>query len=253
MPPFDENELLDCLKSLVNIDKDWFPQMVDGQFYTRLNHISTEATLGVKTPSKTKLYAMLNPISLNSKQLSLKCSDNVYKNWPLGHGQYRISGNLGPLVPYVADAKNNGFDDVLWLLDNYIKEMTILNVFTLWMSRYGTFEMITPPNDGCIMNGVSRQTLLDLKDDIKKEFNIDVIERQISIHEVINAYKEDRLIEMFGASTHCPLQPIKKVVYQDHTIDLANSQKDQYAVRFNKMILDLMTGPTSHQWITPME
>lgn len=253
MPAFDENELLDCLKTLVNIDKDWFPHMVDGQFYTRLNHISTEATLGVKTPSKTKLYAMLNPISLNSKQLSLKCSDNVYKNWPLGHGQYRISGNLGPLVPYVTDAKNNGFDDVLWLLDNYIKEMTILNVFTLWMSRYGTFEMITPPNDGCIMNGVSRQTLLDLKDQIKKEFNIDVIERQISIHEVINAYKEDRLIEMFGASTHCPLQSIKKVVYQDHTIDLVNVQRDNYADRFNKMILDLMTGPESHHWIVPME
>lgn len=64
----------------------------------------------------------------------------------------------------MTDAKNNGFDDVLWMLDDYIKEMTILNVFTLWQSRYGDFELITPPNDGCIMNGVSRQTILDLKD-----------------------------------------------------------------------------------------
>ena len=53
------------------------------------------------------------------------------KNWPLGHGQYRVSGNLGSLVPSVTDAKMNGFDDVLWLLDDYIKEMTILNVFML--------------------------------------------------------------------------------------------------------------------------
>jgi branched-subunit amino acid aminotransferase/4-amino-4-deoxychorismate lyase len=38
---------------------------------------------------------------------------------------------MGPLVPAVSDAKNNGFDDVLWLLDGYIKECTVLNVFIL--------------------------------------------------------------------------------------------------------------------------
>ena len=91
----------------------------------------------------------------------------VNKNWPLGHGEFRLSGNLGPLVPIVADAKNNGFDDVLWLLDDYVKEMTILNVFMLQMSRYGHIELLTPPDDGCILNGVTRQTILDMKDDIK--------------------------------------------------------------------------------------
>jgi branched-subunit amino acid aminotransferase/4-amino-4-deoxychorismate lyase len=41
------------------------------------------------------------------------------------------------LIPTVADAKKNGFDDVLWLLDDYIKEMTVLNMFILWKSRFG--------------------------------------------------------------------------------------------------------------------
>jgi hypothetical protein len=35
------------------------------------------------------------------------------------------------------DARSNGFDDVLWLLDDYVKEMTVLNVFALLKSRYG--------------------------------------------------------------------------------------------------------------------
>ena len=34
-------------------------------------------------------------------------------------------------MPAVSDAKNNGFDDVLWLLDDYIKECTVLNVFVI--------------------------------------------------------------------------------------------------------------------------
>ena len=121
MPIFDTNELFNCMKELVKIDQDWFPNLEDpGQLYMRMVHISTDPVMGVKTPTKTKLYLILSPTTLKHKMLSVKCSDGVNKNWPLGHGQYTVSGNLGPLVPYVSDAKMNGFDDVLWLLDDFI-------------------------------------------------------------------------------------------------------------------------------------
>lgn len=132
MPTFDQKELLGCIKSLVQLDKDWIDVTADpDQFYTRMVHFSTDKTLGVRTPQATKMLVMLNPVLLKAGEISLKCSVNVNKNWPLGHGQYRVSGNLGPLMPSVTDAKMNGFDDVLWLLDDYVKEMTILNVFML--------------------------------------------------------------------------------------------------------------------------
>ena len=98
-----------------------------------------------------------------------------------------MSGNLGPLIPTVTDAKRNGFDDVIWLLDDYIQEMTVLNLFVLWKSRFGKLELITPPNDGTIFNGVTRQSIIDLKDKIKKEKGADLIERKLSVHEVISA------------------------------------------------------------------
>jgi branched-chain amino acid aminotransferase len=84
-------------------------------------------------------------------------------------------------MPLITDAKNNGHDDVLWLLDDYVKEMTMLNVFVLQQSRYGHLELLTPPDDGCILNGVTRQSILDMKDAIKQKFNIEVTERQFSI------------------------------------------------------------------------
>jgi branched-chain amino acid aminotransferase len=109
------------MKHLANIDKDWVPTFEDiGQLYLRMTHISTEAVMGVKTPSRTKLFAFMSPSCLKSRNLSVKCSTDVNKNWPLGHGQYTVSGNYGPLIPYVHDAKLNGFDDVLWLLDDYV-------------------------------------------------------------------------------------------------------------------------------------
>ena len=159
MPSFDTTELLECLKQLVKIDKSWyhdFPNDNPGQFYLRLSHISTDEILGVRTAKRTKVYAIINPTTLRPKTLRLKCSTDVFKNWPLGHGQFRIASNFGPLVPTITDAKRNGFDDVLWTLDGFIKEMTVINVFALIKSRYGVLELITPPNDGCIFNGSVR-------------------------------------------------------------------------------------------------
>ena len=83
----------------------------------------------------------------------------------------------------------NGFDDVLWLLDDYIKECTVMNVFVLQQSRYGHLKLVTPPSDDGIMNGVMRKTILDLRTEIEEEFKLKVVDREISIHEVINSSK----------------------------------------------------------------
>ena len=221
MPTFDSNELLECLKTLCVLDKDWIRCTTEpDQFYNRIVHFSTDKTLGVRTPQNTKLLAYVNPILLSHKPISLKCSTNVYKNWPLGHGSHRISGNTGPLMPTIADAKNNGFSDVLWLLDDYIKEMSILNVFVLIQSRYGHLELITPPNDGCIVNGVTRKSIVEMGQMIFDKWGVKVVEREMSIHEMIAAGREDRLLEMFGAATHRSIMPIERVVYRDTIMKL---------------------------------
>ena len=44
--------------------------------------------------------------------------------------------------------------------------------------------------------------------------------RRISIHELINAFDEERLIEAIGCSTSSHIQPISRIVYQDKNIHL---------------------------------
>jgi branched-subunit amino acid aminotransferase/4-amino-4-deoxychorismate lyase len=47
----------------------------------------------------------------------------------------------------------------------------------LQQSRFGNLELLTPPDDGCILNGVTRQTIVDMADEIKRKFKITVVER----------------------------------------------------------------------------
>ena len=95
---------------------------------------------------------------------------NVTKNWPLGNGSHRISGNFGALVPSLQEAKDNGFDDILWLLDGYIKEMTFSNFYVLMKTRFGYHELLIPPDDGCIYNSTFRKTLLEMQSEIITDY-----------------------------------------------------------------------------------
>ena len=63
------------------------------------------------------------------------------------------------MVPYVSQAKRNGFDDVLWLLDGEIQEMTILNVMFVLKDRYGKLTLVTPPDNGCILPGIITKSI----------------------------------------------------------------------------------------------
>jgi hypothetical protein len=63
LPSFDKKELLDCLKKLVVLDKEWIDWMGEpDQLYSRVLHFSTDKTLGVRTPQFTKIIGLLNPI-----------------------------------------------------------------------------------------------------------------------------------------------------------------------------------------------
>jgi len=48
---------------------------------------------------------------------------------------------------------------------------------------------------------VHRKSILELAPQILKEKNVKTYEKKISIHEIIGANEEDRLIEIFGVST----------------------------------------------------
>jgi branched-chain amino acid aminotransferase len=224
-----------------------------GQLYVRMNHFSTDPALGVKTPFSTKLVAMLNPTTLRHLNISVKCSDGVNKNWPLGHGQYTCSGNIGPLMPTVIDAKNNGFSDVLWLLDDFVQEMTVYNVFFVVKNRYGTLKLYTPMDNGCIVSGVTRQSIIDLKDKIQAESGMHLAEKNISIHEILQAYQEDRLLEVIGVSTSSHIQPVNRIVYKGQTIKLNTNKDSKYVSYLNNLITNIMTGPDNHPWVSSLK
>ena len=98
--------------------------------------------------------------------------------------------------------------------------MTILNVMFVLKDRYGKLILATPPDNGCILPGVIPKSLDALQNKIYEETGMILESRRISIHELINAFDEERLIEAIGCSTSSHIQPISRIVYQDKNIHL---------------------------------
>ena len=60
---------------------------------------------------------------------------------------------------------------------------------------------------------------------------------------------------MFGASTHCPLMPIKRVCFRDTTMELGHHdlKKDTFSSGLNDYLVNLMSANKDHPWITSFE
>ncbi len=164
LPPFDKNELIDCVKKLVQLDSHWIPND-DHYLYLRLNHFSMDPTLGVKAAHNTMITGILNPVMFSEHSLRSKCAFRVHRNWPLGHASMRLAGNFGPVLPSLKRIRSNGFNSCIWMVDDYMKELTTMNIFVLHKSRHGVLELITPPADGTVYNGTMRKSILSILKD----------------------------------------------------------------------------------------
>lgn len=51
LPAFDKEELVKCIKRLIQIDRDWVPSSMSSSLYIRPTFIATDVRLNLKTHS----------------------------------------------------------------------------------------------------------------------------------------------------------------------------------------------------------
>jgi branched-chain amino acid aminotransferase len=107
--------------------------------------------------------------------------------------------------------------------------------------------VITPPLEGSILPGITRETALQLT----KSWGMTVQERRISIDEVIEASKQGRLQEVFGTGTAAVISPVDEIQYKDTNININDGEIGPIANRLFDEITRIQYGeiPDIHGWI----
>lgn len=236
IPTFDEKVVLDALKKLVDIDRDWVPNIEGTSLYIRPFVIPTESNVNLKPSSHYQLIIICSPVGSiypeGINPVKIYVENEFVRAAPGGTGIAKTGGNYAGSFKAQTKASNKGFTQVLWLdavERKYIEEVGSMNVF---FNING--EIITPELNGSILHGITRNSTIELL----KHWGVPVKERKISIDEINQAYEDGLLKEAFGTGTAAVISPIGELNWGDKKMVLNKGKTGE----LSRKIYETMTG-----------
>jgi branched-chain amino acid aminotransferase len=220
---FDARELIQCISTLVRMDESFIPTSETPGYalYIRPTVIATHPFLGLCPPEQLLLYVICSPVGPYYKSAGfspiklLASSVDQVRAWPGGTGINKIGGNYAGTMLAQQHAQQQGYEQVLWLLDDNVTEVGSMNVFFVLRDANdpNKVELVTPPlSRGDILPGITRDSILYLA---RTEWNdvVTVTERNITMSEVVDAIQRGQLCEVFGAGTAAVVTSVKSIHY----------------------------------------
>ena len=240
MPTFDGTFVLKSIKELCLTVRNWIPNQVGSALYLRPTMIAKTPIIKV-APSEDYLFFIIAcPVSSYYKHgfqpISIYVTDKYVRACPGGVGKAKAAGNYGAALYPTHLALEKGFDQVLWLdgtEPKYLEEVGVMNLFSVMDGK-----LITPALNGSILPGVTRDSILQMV----KSWQIPVIERRISITELIEGIENGSVTEVFGSGTAAVITPIGHLHFkgQDYTVN--NAEVGSLTKRIYQNLIDIQYG-----------
>lgn len=237
MPSISYDLFATALQSLVEVDKAWVPKGEDSALYIRPLVFASEGHLGVKIADEYTFVVMTAPVSvLYQKPVKVKVERRYIRAAKGGTGATKCAGNYGGALYATQKAKEEGFDNILWLDafgHEYVEESGTMNLFFVLNGK-----LVTPPLSDTILNGVTRDSLLQLA----VELNIPAEERPVSVKEIKENIQNGKLTEAFGAGTAAVVAPIGTIGIDGALYNLPPYNESSIMFRLKKELEDIRSG-----------
>ncbi|MCL1935124.1 MAG: branched-chain amino acid aminotransferase [Defluviitaleaceae bacterium] len=244
MPQINEDIFVNAIKALVDIERDWIPNEPGTSLYIRPFMMATETTINLTHPLNFMFCVLLYPVGHLTgtfRPVNIVVEEKYIRAAPGGTGSAKCGGNYAGAMIANKKAKENGFDQVLWLDINkkYIEEVSAMNVFFVTQD-----EIITPLVSDTILDGITRKSVIEML----RSLNIKVTERNISIEELVKLHEEGMVSEVFSTGTAAAITPVGSITYKGYTM---NFNKKMVGDLTNKLYNDLtgiQKGDIKESW-----
>lgn len=250
MPNFDEKKILEALKELVLLEKDWIPTDPGTSLYIRPTMVGVDEALGVHPAHKYIFYIILSPVgsyyASGLKPTKILVEEH-YVRAPLGGtGEAKCMGNYAASLYAGNIANQKGYEQVLWLDSNehrYVEEVGAMNMFFV---ENGVVK--TPALVGSILPGITRDSAIQI---LKKE-GIPCEECRVDIHEIAKAYHRGELNEAFGTGTAAVVSPVGVLGYGGEDLIINNNEMGKITEFLYNKLTGIQYGklPDEFGWIT---
>jgi branched-chain amino acid aminotransferase len=236
IPPVDRELFVNAVTRLCEVDSGWVPQKRGASLYIRPFIFATDNFLGVHI-SDTYLFMIITcPVAAYYKEglnpVSLITSGEYVRTVKGGTGEAKTLGNYAASLLPAEEAHKKGFTQVLWLdaLERkYIEEVGTMNIMFLVDG-----ELVTPPLEGSILAGITRDSVIQLA----RHWGVKVNQRQISIDEVMAKAKSGGLQEVFGTGTAAVISPVGSISHEGKLVTINGGRIGA----FSQKLYDEITG-----------
>ena len=91
---------------------------------------------------------------------------------------------------------------------------------------------------GSILPGITRDSVITLL----RDMGLRVKEGRISIDDVFKSYERGELLECFGTGTAATVSHVRRIRYQDQTLELSPVEQRKIGPAVREKLLAIMTG-----------
>jgi branched-chain amino acid aminotransferase len=240
MPTVDPIVILDALKQLVLLEKDWIPHGRGTSLYIRPTMIATEPALGVHPAGEYLFFIVVGPVGAYYPEgfspTKIFVNEEYVHAVRGGIGYCKAAGNYAASLYASRIAADMGYTQVLWLdaiERKYAEEVGTSNIFFVIDD-----ELITPPLSGSILPGVTRDSVLQ----IARHWGCRVAVRPVSMDEVIRAAETGTLNEAFASGTAAIVSPIGQIYYRGNEYVINGGKTGALTERLYNEILQIQYG-----------
>jgi len=248
MPEIPEELFMLGLQTLIDIDQQWIPTKEGSSLYVRPFMFATDDFVGVRPSSNYSFMIFCCPVnSYYPLPIKVLVEEHFVRASEGMAGYAKAAGNYGISMLPTALAKQKGYDQIIWTdgkQHEYVEESGTTNLFFVIDDK----TVLTPQLDGNILNGITRDTCIQLL----KQKGFEVQERKISIKEVIEAAKEGKLTDCFGTGTAAIIAKIAAIGYKGQDYVLPNAEQRFVSNWLFQQIYGIQTGKVEdpNNWVT---
>jgi len=254
LPELPAEIFLESLRELISVDGDWVPQP-EGEktLYIRPFEIAAENFLGVRAAHRVEYRVIASPVGPyftgGIKPVSIWISLDSARAGKFGTGEAKTGGNYAASLLAQQEATANGCSQVLFLdadTSTYIEELGGMNLFFV----YGNGSVVTPPLDGTILHGITRDSVIQLL----KDSGHDVKEQKTSLAELREAVAAGEITEVFACGTAAVITPVGLLKSREEEIVIGGNEPGQTTVSIRKELTGIQYGKVAdrHNWMVKL-
>ncbi len=253
IPVIDKKAYMEGLDHLLKLDREWVPKQKGYALYIRPFIFAADNNLGVHVSKTYKYFVILSPVGAYYKEgmnpVKLITAIEHTRAAEGGTGFAKTPGNYASSLFAAHEAQKKGYTQVLWLdglHKHYIEEVGTMNVFF-----YIGDELITPHLGGTILAGVTRDTVIHLA----RDWGMKVVERKLSMDEVMEAWEKGKLKEAFGTGTAAVISPIGSIMHKEKNIVINGGKTGALSQKLYDTITGIQYGekPDKFSWINKIK